>query len=280
MTTNFKDISILVVGYDGYKDVWDHFFTLLNKNWTNRPTTYLASSEIIPDYENVIAIPAGKDSEWSKRALAGLSRINTPYTLLLLEDFFISEPVDNEKFDHILTLIKQYKIKFYQICVQLYKQKWAKGESFNGYKHLHIIPFGKKYPINLQAAIWETDYLRDCIGSGNYNAWQFEINHINDVNYNLGKVDSLIDESNPLNIIHGIVQSKYLRGALKQLKKAGYEINCDNSVRSTLSIKDNFNYNLKLIMYSFTPKFLEKTFKKVGRMMKIDFVTDRINKKN
>lgn len=280
MTTDFKDISILVVGYDGYKDVWDHFFTLLNKNWANRPTTYLASSEIIPHYENVIVTPAGKDSEWSKRALAGLSRIHTPYTLLLLEDFFISKPVDNKSFDYILTLIKQHKIKFYQVCVQLYKQKWAKGKSFNGYKHLHIIPSGKKYPINLQAAIWETDYLRDCIGTGNYNAWQFEINHINDKNYNLEKVDSLIDESNPLNIIHGIVQSKYLRGALKQLKKAGYEINCDNSVRSTLSFKDNFNYNLKLIMYSFTPKFLEKTFKKVGRMMKIDFVTDRINNKN
>ena len=26
----YDDISILVIGYDGYKDVWDHFFALMN----------------------------------------------------------------------------------------------------------------------------------------------------------------------------------------------------------------------------------------------------------
>ena len=33
----YNDVSILVVGYDGYIDVWNHFFELMNKYWSERP---------------------------------------------------------------------------------------------------------------------------------------------------------------------------------------------------------------------------------------------------
>lgn len=281
--SDFVDLSILIVGFDGYKDVWDNFIFLLNKNWPNRPITYLATSELTPKYENVIVVPAGKESEWSKRAQTALQKIDTKYTLLLLEDFFVAKRVDNHKIKDIMSLIRQNDIKFYQILVQLFRQRWAKGKHFNGNKNLHIIPQGKKYPINLQAAIWETDYLRKCIGAGNYNAWKFEIDHINDSDYNEDKIDAIIDASNPLNIIHGIVQSKYLRGAVRKLKRAGIEEKDLFSNRSQLDFINNLRYQTKLIAYSLIPKRYEQVFKRIGKLLGVDFVTDRViqnNRKN
>lgn len=274
MDNIFDKVSILVVGFDGYIDVWNHFFYLMNKYWKGRPKTYLATSELSPKYENVEVIKAGKGSEWSKRAYSALEQIHTPYVILMLEDFFITDYVNNDVVKECLELVEKDDIKFYQILVQLIKQSWEKGKSYKGNKHIHIIPQDKKYGINLQAAIWKTEFLREKIGRENYNAWIFEMNQLESEKYNEKKIEYLIDDRNILNITHAVVQSKYLRSAIKKMKRIDCKINCDE--RPVLSKKEDFKYNFKLLMYSVVPKWLTKPAKKIGKLFKIDFVTDRI----
>lgn len=271
---NDKDLSILIIGFDGYKDVWDIDIYLLNKYWQNRPKTYLASSILKPQYRGVEIISAGEGSEWSKKAYNALKEINTKYVLLLLEDFFISSLVDNSKVLEALQLIKDNDIKFYQVLVQLYKSTWEKGAPFQGNKRIHVIPKEKKYPLNLQAAIWDRETLMETIGEGNYNAWQFEIRQITNSSINEERIQYLIDDRNILNIEHTIVQSKYLRAPLKRILKN--DPNLDIAGREVLSYKENFKYQLKLLMYSLTPQCLVKPFKQIGRWFNIDFVTDRV----
>lgn len=276
MINLYDDVSILVVGFDGYVDVWNHFFELMNQYWPNRPKTYLATSEEKPEYEGVEVVTAGPNTEWSLRARAGLEKITTPYVILMLEDFFITDYVDDALVKECLELVEQDNILFYQILVQLIKQTWEKGKPYKGDKRIHIIPSDKKYGINLQAAIWNTDFLREKIGTENYNAWLFEMKQLDSKRYNQEKIEYLIDDRNILNITHTVVQSKYLRGAVKKIERQGHHI--DLSERPMLSKKDNFKYNLKLFMYSATPKWLVGPAKSIGRVMKVDFVTDRIAK--
>lgn len=272
-----SDISILIVGFDGYKDVWDHDIELMNKYWKNRPKTYLVNSELCVDYEGVEIINAGPNSEWSKKVQVALDIIDTKYVLLLLEDFFISDYVDNSVIEQIMTMIKKDHIKFYQVLVQLLNQKWEKGKPYKGNKNIKIIPREKKYGINLQAAIWEKDFLKEKVGTDNYNAWMFEVNQLENCNYNDSTIEYLIDTRNVLNITHAIVQSKYLRSAKKKMKKIGISI--PETERMQMNFADDFKYNLKLFMYSATPKFLVKPVKAIGRMLRVDFVTDRVKKK-
>lgn len=276
MRNIYDDISILVVGFDGYVDVWNHFFELMNQYWPNRPKTYLATSEAKPEYEGVEVVTAGSNTEWSLRARAGLEKITTPYVILMLEDFFITDYVDNTLVKECLELVEQDDILFYQILVQLIKQTWEKGKPYKGNKHIHIIPSDKKYGINLQAAIWKTDFLKEKIGNENYNAWIFEMKQLDSEKYNQEKIEYLIDDRNILNITHTVVQSKYLRGAVRKIEKQGHHI--DLNERPMLSKKDDLKYNLKLFMYSATPKCLVGPAKSIGRLMKVDFVTDRIAK--
>lgn len=273
----FKDLAILIIGFDGYVDVWNHDIEFLNKYWAERPKTYLANSELRPNYKNVEIINAGKGSEWSRKVQIALEQIDTPYVLLLLEDFFITDYVDNERLEKIMRVIEKDNIKFYQVLVQLIKQTWERGKPYKGNKRIHIIPQNKKYGLNLQAAIWNKEFLKKTVGEGNYNAWEFEVKQLGVRNYNLKKIEYLIDDRNVLNITHAIVQSKYLRGAIKKLKSMGIVI--PESERRQLNRVENFKYQFKLFMYSVTPKFLIKPFKVIGRFFKVDFVTDRIKAK-
>lgn len=270
------NLSILIIGYDGYKDIWDHDIYLLNKYWNDRPQTYLADSVLTPKYKGVKIINAGEGSEWSKKVQVALDTIETKYVLLLLEDFFITDYVKNRDLVKILNLMERDGILFYQLLVQLINPKWEKGKSYKGNKSIKIIPAQKKYGINLQAAIWNKDYLKETVGKGNYNAWEFEVNQLKRTNYNDERIEYLIDVRNILNITHAIVQSKYLRSAKRKLKKLGIFVSEEERIQ--MSVMDDFKYNLKLMMYSLTPKYLVKPAKSIGRMLKIDFVTDRVGK--
>lgn len=270
----FDDVSILIIGFDGYKDVWDRDIELMNKYWPNRPKTYLADSELRPDYEGVEVINAGPDSEWSKKVQVALDKIDTKYVILLLEDFFITDKVNNDVLESIMETVENDGIKFYQLLVQLFNQRWEKGKPYKKNRDIKIIPAEKKYGINLQAAIWEKDFLKECVGAENYNAWLFEINQLGTKNYNVDKIEYLIDVRNVLNITHAVVQSKYLRAAKRKMKSLGMPISEEE--RAQMSFGDNFKYQFKLIMYSLTPRFLVSPAKAIGRLMKVDFVTDRI----
>lgn len=276
-SNSFDDVSILIVGFDGYIDVWDHFFSLINKYWFERPKTYLATSVLTPEYDNVTVIPAGSGSEWSKRTFNALKKINTPYIILMLEDFFVTDYVDNKLLKESIDLIKKHDIKFYQLLIQAIGKQRKSYRRFINYDFVRVIPTDKRYALNLQAAIWNKDFLMKCIGEGNYNAWFFEINHLNPEDINTNNINCLIDNRNILNIEHTIVQSKYLPKSIKKLKKLGININPDE--RGTLEFIDNFKYNLKLYMYSHTPKWMFKPFKILGKFLGVDFVTDRIKSK-
>ena len=118
MDNIFDKVSILVVGFDGYIDVWNHFFYLMNKYWKDRPKTYLATSELSPKYENVEVIKAGKGSEWSKRAYSALEQIHTPYVILMLEDFFITDYVNNDVVQECLELVEKDDIKLFELLLK------------------------------------------------------------------------------------------------------------------------------------------------------------------
>lgn len=266
----FDDLSLLIIGYDPYKDVWNHYFHLLNKYWKCRPKTYLISNELTPDYDGVVVIPAGSDAEWSKKVIVGLNNISTKYVLLLLEDFFTTLEVNNNILCDLINVIDQNNIKY---C-KLLNQSKIKGLSFNNLQYLHIINRNEKYGISLQPAIWERKFLEKIVGHENYNAWIFELNQVaNPIQNKNDTIDSIADNRNILNITHAVVQGKYLRRAVKIFKKQNYIINDGN--REVLSIFNNFKYMFKRFVAEYSPNFLKPFFKKVGSLLGIEYISNR-----
>lgn len=264
------NVALLIIGYDGYKDVWDSYFELLNKYWEKRPKTYLATSELTPNYKNVVVLPAGKNSEWSTKARNALNVIKEDYVVLLLEDFFTTRPVHTEKLEHIVSLMEEYDLNFCRIL----DQKKMKGDYFKNEKNIRIIPNKDKYGLCLEPGIWKKSFLLELIGEENYNPWIFEFKLLKLQLHNRERIDSIQDESNILEITHGIVQSQYLPDCIKLFKKQNYTFNLES--RGIFSLKDNFRYKLKCFVNFHSPEWSKRPLKAIGRLLGVDFVSDRI----
>ena len=111
-----SDMAIVVVSYDGYSDLWDDYFYLLNKYWEDRIyPVYLANNTKKINYNNVLVINGGENSQWSTGTRLAVEKIKEPYICLLLEDFFTGSKVYNAVIEEILELIKKDNLKYYKL---------------------------------------------------------------------------------------------------------------------------------------------------------------------
>ena len=148
---NSSDMAIVVVSYDGYSDLWDDYFALLNKYWTNRPyPVFLANNIKQPYYKTVSVINGGIHAQWSTRTRIAVEQIEEPYICLLLEDFFTGSNVDNTLINEALKLIKKDELKYYK----LNSFSTINTANYKGISYLCTIPEDLDYGVSLQPAIW------------------------------------------------------------------------------------------------------------------------------
>lgn len=231
-TSEKSDLAILVVSYDGYSDLWDDFFNLLNKYWADRDyPVYLANNVKRPRYHNVSVINSRKESQWSTRTRIAIGKIKEPYICLLHEDYFIGNRVDNEKVSEALGLMKRDGVKYYK----LNNFSKVKTKHYKNIDYLQTIPENLEYGIGLQAAIWDRKYLLDLVGEGDYSAWKFEVDRIRESEMGKNKPlrGCIFDSRNILNICHGVVKGKYLPSAIKYFEKQNYYLNTSHRVIMT-----------------------------------------------
>ena len=89
-------MSILVLSCDKYRDLWDDFFTLLEKYWPDcNFKKYLATDTVEYTRPGVHVIHFGHEKNWTKCARIAVEQIDTPFISLFLEDAFICREINN-----------------------------------------------------------------------------------------------------------------------------------------------------------------------------------------
>jgi hypothetical protein len=90
-----QSVAVLVVSCDKYADLWQPFFDLFFRYWSDCPyQVYLLSNTAIADIAGVKGIPIGPDTSWSDNLLQALAQIEEDYVFLFLEDLLLTGPVD------------------------------------------------------------------------------------------------------------------------------------------------------------------------------------------
>lgn len=227
-----QDMTIVFIGFDGYSDMWDDCMNLFHRFWKDcpYPVMFVNNSKAV-EYENVEVLHAGDDAEWSRKVQLAVERADTPYICLLLEDFFVGEKIDTDVIKDTLKLIAEDDIRYFKI-VNNNRPLKNRDANYKGIKYLHVVPENDEYGVSLQAAIWKKDFLKEVLGTENYNAWKFEFDRVKEAEGKTGRPSKgvLVDDRNILKIKHGVMQSKYLPFTVKYFKKKGLDLNIQREV--------------------------------------------------
>lgn len=177
------NISMLFSSCDGYDDAWIPFFTQLKKFWPefDMPIYIGAESKVFKFEGFDIRCPLSEGPiyhQWSERLLKLLYQIDTEYVLFALDDFWLTSPVDNSKFEKICSYMENDKRMGY-VCL---KQEIVPGKTSRRdmnaavdcqYPELWRCLKDKSFRITTQFGIWKRSYLIKLLRS-HESAWYFE----------------------------------------------------------------------------------------------------------
>jgi hypothetical protein len=165
------DVSVVVVSCDDYADVWPGFFALLFRFWPDRPyPLYLISNHLAFPDERIIPLQVGDDLSWSQTLARALERVPSRYVLLMLEDFYLTAPVDTAN------ILRLHAAMIDLGAVYLRLVAYPKPDiPVPGLPEIGSINKGAMYRTSLQIAIWDRSVLLGLLLE-NESPWGFEIN--------------------------------------------------------------------------------------------------------
>lgn len=162
-------MAVLVVSCDKYADLWDIFFELKRKNWSDcRYKTYLGTNSIECKEKDVISIYIGEDISWADNVRGMLANIEEDRVLMLLEDFFIDKIIQEKSIEEAL----QFAIKNDIDCLRLEPLPAPTMVTERKMKLGELNPKAPYY-VSTQPAIWKKSVLMELLHEG-YSAWDFE----------------------------------------------------------------------------------------------------------
>lgn len=262
MEENSK-VSIVVLSFDKYKDTWDPFFKLLEKNWIEMKfDVYLVTNfEEYNNYKKLKIIKTGKEISWKNRTIKALETVETDYVLLLLEDYFIKEKIHLDDLENIFKNIIKNKYKY----TRLVNNPFNILDIFKSKKKLYSINKNEEYGVNLQPSVWNREYLLSILKlMEGTTAWEFEKHFLDKVNlYSSEKLKDHVKTSfNFLKVKNGILRGKWFWSTKFFLNKHFKNEKVLLKNRERLTLYQELYYLCRVFIRVIIPKKIKNVIKK------------------
>lgn len=260
-----QNMAIAVVSFDKYSDVWDVFALCINKYWKDRPyKTYLITNDASPKYNGIEIVKTGEEVSWSYRVKKALETIREEYIMLLLEDYLISEDVDNDRVENALKYMKSNAVDYLRIAPIPTIKNTKSGEFATA------LTSNMVYGVNLQAAIWKRDYLLKVINEENLSAWEVEARQKFDSPTRIeGKCYATKDFI--VQYLNGIIQGKWYIKTIEGLAACGIEVPLGE--RKVMTDKDMRRETMRNYLLHHIPPKVIRRLKPVAKKLGFKFVT-------
>lgn len=167
--------TITIHTCDAYKDIWDTNIMLLNKNWSDRNmrTILVTDKKTDKKYDGVEIMSTGEElgNDMPSRLKDALDRIETEYTIFLLDDYYLTKKIDNQKINNLLTIMDENKID-YLAFDKIHKR----SEVINEDELIYKLDINSKneYMVCLYQAIWRTSVFKKMVQE-KIDIWNFEV---------------------------------------------------------------------------------------------------------
>lgn len=232
MNELIRKTAVLVLSCDKYQDLWNPFFSFFSKYWDDCPfKVYLGTNFIEYCNPQVTTLKSNIISTWSAEVLIILDQIKEEYLIIILDDYFIYQSVDNNKLLYLISVMIQEHSGYMKISSfpQKYNGLWP-YTPLKQNKEIGEISPEAKYRVDLQIGIWQKDLLKSLINKKE-SPWEFEIN-ASIRSRSINRPFLILKENPKMKIVHGpityyctaISRGKWMRGAIKLCKSENVEI--------------------------------------------------------
>lgn len=258
----FKDkMTMFIFSCEKFSDLWDAHIELLEKNWQDRgmDTYIVTDAPHETNYENVSVMSCGENKEFTERLDYALKQIDTEYVFVTLDDYFLINPVSNEKISNLLNMMEKENLDY----VRLFKRpKKANGEKMPQYGNVRKIINDSPYSVNLYAGIWRKSFFEKTVTKLR-DIWHYEVSlHKTATELN---AKCAVSNNKEFVILDVVRKGKILNKANRFFKKYGY-YHGDRDVHTKW-------YELKLNIRTFgarhAPRFIVNLARKL--MMKLGY---------
>lgn len=248
------DCTVIVNSCDKYVDLLDPFLALFRKYWPDCPFELVLFTESEPTlrgkerFDRVIA--CGKGLTWSQLFTRALAQIATPYVLFILDDYFLTKPVDTAQMLRRLEQIKAFDADNLRMIPNPKPTK-RNADPFGHETDLFRYKPTMAYSIATQSGFWRREFLSE-LASKKPSIWEFE---------RFGSFDPLAarkpllvtptQEFPSLDVVHKGHWEKY---GVELLKANG--IACDFSIRGLPPLKVRLIEGLKALIFAIFPATL------------------------
>lgn len=206
--------SILVLSCDKYEACWKPFIKLLNKYYPNHPEVYLSTET--KDFKDMKVINTNSDI-WSVRFKEALKKIPTDYVLILLDDFFIRKPVDEDRIKYCLIQMND------DIAVFNFEKKYRLCFKSN-IKGFERQLNNQVYLCSCQPSLWNKRALIELLEKEK-NAWEWETTKIDSKYlFYINNSEDIIDIGYNHTLNWGISRGELTEECKEFLKKEGLEL--------------------------------------------------------
>ncbi len=245
------DFAVLVLSCDAYSDLWPIFFTQFEKYWKNKDhKIYLACNEKRSGIQNVNDALSGPDIDWSTSLKASLKQIEEKYVLIMIDDAFLWESVDQKR-------LGKYMCEFVSRDMDYFRLKNSPLPDVKINQDYGKISPGQLYRTALFPSLWKRDFLLEMLKPGE-SAWEFELRGSDRSDKHL---EFYSVYKNVFKVIHGVIKGKWDPNAIKALKQEGVE---NIGSRKVLSFREVLNLKLLTIRH-YALKLLPGTVRKKVR---------------
>ena len=161
------ECTVLVCSCDKYHDVEKPFIALWRKFWPDCPLETVLLSETLSSDGFDRAILTGRGKTWCEMLAEALEKIESPYVLMLMNDYFLNAPVDTTAFLRRLDEARRFD------AASLRLNPMPPGRKAWDGSDLLEMPKNVGYCVTCQTSIWNKTFLLG-LARRNKSAWEFE----------------------------------------------------------------------------------------------------------
>ncbi len=242
------ELTILVMSCDKYYDTWKPFITCFRKYFPACPYQVVLSTENNCTGEDLAfdCIIYSDKEEWSARLKETLSKIDSEYVFMLLDDFWFYDYIDITMFQRDYKYIRTHE-NIGTIYVNYEAWRFLRNYNSDYYEWKK----GNIYRANTRPAFWKKEYLEKILNNSE-NVWQFE--RIASDRTNFTEYVVLCSKKQYLSYIYAVTAGKYEKAAVELACKEGVALNTE--YRKKRNIFENIYLAFRSKIFKIAPENL------------------------